>query len=301
MTLQRQQAIPASDERYSKTAEGRSYDALTRAFSMRLDLVARLNQADVDPDLPHWRTQLPSSTIQLQEGGTCAVGSVEEGSWGAAVLDRWFRRDIVSCMLKVDESADDLFVGVCSSNFAHDAEGWNSPLSASRHAVCVHAGTGAVYHKGIESMLKLPLPVDQALELRRKRLEQRALAASVRRVVRNGSVVHLVIDMDRHELTIEVLAGEDDLNVLSSVVLDRLPVEVGVVVSFGAGAQRVRLLGMRMEEKSRSHSAPPMKMMADLWDDNHVIKPLRARARRSRELFDLAQHDSDMLNVAREC
>ena len=115
-------------------------------------------------------------------------------------------------------------------------------------------------------------------------------------------MVHLIIDMQRHELTIEVLAADDATDVQSSVVIEGLPFEVGVAVGFGPGEQRVLLLGVECEDSARSSSTPARKMLTDLWDDDHIVKPLRStRSRRSRELNDHVQLHSALANIASEC
>lgn len=282
---------------------------------MRLELVARLSQAVIDPALPRWRSPPTGGSVRLQEDGTTVVCSAAAG-WSHVILDRWFARGVASVMLKVEEDADDLFIGVVGSNFHSYPREWEPPLSESRHAVVAHAGTGKVYAKGSPSLLALPLPIEQAAQLRRQRQQQLAGSgganchsvageplAARRCVVRSGSVVHLIADMERHELTIEVFSSEKAsyADVQSSVVIEGLPAEVGVAVGFGAGEQRVRLLGINVEEKFRSHSTPARKMIPDLWDDYHVVTPLRStRSRRSRDLSDQLQHGLEIVSIARE-
>jgi len=311
-------------------------DALARAMSMRLELVARLSQAQIEPDLPRFRSST-CAQVRLQEGGTCAASSAASGRGGHAVLDRWFTSGLTSVMLKVEEAgASGLHLGLVSSNFLPGAREWDAPLSESRHAIVAHTVTGKIHYKGAPSVLALPLPLDQAMQLRRQLLEQRQpqqpqqpqqqwqqqqqqqqrdAAGSQRQrdkiagtqpparcVVRSGSIVHLVVDLDRRELTVEVLSNATpSAEVLSSVVIEGLPVEVGVAVGFASGEeQRVRILAMK-EEEARSRSTPPCKMLADLWDDDHRVAPLKQRGRRSRDLSDQLQLSVQIAHTARDC
>ena len=279
---------------------------------MRLELVARLSQATVDPLLPHWQEQQLGPSMRLHEGGTSVACSTKKG-WEHALLDRWFTNGVTSVMLRVEEMADDLFIGVVGRNFMPTATDWHAPLSESRHAVVVHAGSGKVFHKGAPTLLALPLPIREAVQLRRQRQEEQRAAGpasppkaktspSRRSIISSGSIVHLLIDMQRHELTVEVLAAENVTDVQSSVVIEGLPFEVGIALGFGPGEQRVRVLGIEVEESARSSSTPARKMLTDLWDDDHIVKPLRStRSRRSRELNDHVQHCMALTHTAREC
>jgi len=231
--------------------------------------------------------------------------AARETGWGHAFLDRWFSRGVTSVMLCVEEAVGDLFIGIVSSNFRANA---NVPLSESEQAVVVHTSTGNVWRKGVSSILALPLPLKHAMQQQRRRQWQEAAQrqrqwqeAAPRCVVRGGSVLRLTIDMERRELAIEVVSEDDAFDVQSSVVIEGLPVEVGVAVCFGAGEQCVRVLGVSVEE-GRSKSTPPVKMLTDLWDDANVIQPLRARrTRRSRELSSHLAHSLELMHVALSC
>ncbi|KAL1498628.1 hypothetical protein AB1Y20_013941 [Prymnesium parvum] len=274
-------------------------DSLTRAFNMRLEQVSRVSRAVVDPSLPLWSSATLGDSVCLQEGGT-SVSRLAEAGWGHALLDRWLRHGVTSVMLQVEEGHD-MFVGVVGSNFLPSASEWDAPLSDSRHAVVVHTRTGKVFHKGAPSLLALPLPMDQAKVLRRQ-FPKEAHKAAPRCVVRRGSIVRLIIDMVNHELTLELLSSpEETADVQSSVVIDGLPLEVGVAVSLGAGKQRVRIMGLTGVNDDFRPRIPP-KMLSDLWDDDHVIKPLRiSRSRQSRELADRLQHSLELIKTAQEC
>ena len=161
-----------------ETKRAASCEALSRAFAMRLELVARQSQGFVDPLLPCWRSPPPDGPIRLQEGGTSLVSNASSG-WAHALLDRWFTDGVTSVMLKVEEAAADLFIGVVSANFLPGAPDFNLPLSESRHAVVAHASTGKVYHKGSPTLLALPLPIKEAARLRRQRQEQMASPAAL--------------------------------------------------------------------------------------------------------------------------
>ena len=154
-------------------------------------------------------------------------------------------------------------LGIVGRNFAHPSN-WNTPLDASKHAVCVRVSDGVLVCKGRATLLKL------------------------RPLLRGGMRLRLTVDMQLLALTFEVL-GEGS-RVLGALTVDTdVPVEVTAAVGFapvreeqdvtdGAAAcasrpQSVKLLSVTAQEPD-ALGALPTKLVKDLWDDDAVVMPL---------------------------
>ncbi|KAG8465821.1 hypothetical protein KFE25_005391 [Diacronema lutheri] len=165
--------------------------------------------------------------------------------WGVQLLDAWLASagdvtyNVADVMLAVEDvSGGNLMVGVVGRNFW--PSDWNQPLAGNKHAVVTHAEAGAVWRKQIKTDLLLG-------------------------AVQPGMRIHILIEMLRQEMTIDLLAPDNTL--VRSVSIGDLPPELTVAICMGPGAQKVRLVGSSTDTAVGEFLGKTNK---DLWDDDNV-------------------------------
>lgn len=210
--------------------------------------------------------------VTLTHGG--AVAASAGAAVGAQLGDTWMaggRNPLVwTCALVLEEVAPDTLVGVVGRNYFPSAWDGEAPLARSSHAVVLRCGDGSIKHKGKGTSFIL-------------------------RPIASGARLQLVLDMQKLEMTIELLSKADG-PVLSSVTVEGVPSEVTLAVGFAAGGapQRVRLVGCTSEK-------PEMvllgKLRKDLWDDDNVQKPLPLNVK-EKERGPQQMHDAEIAIAA---
>lgn len=189
-----------------------------------------------------WTTQKLGAGMCLS-GDTSTISRTCSSGHSVQLGDTWLSRDITTIAMCCSEVTEDTFIGVVGRNFYPSS--WEVSLAECSHAVSVNAREGRVTHKGSNTNFVL-VPF------------------------KSGAKIQLVIDMQLRELTIELL-GDDPGVVVSSMVVEGIPHEVTLGVSFGPGRSSISIVNSKTEKPELRLEG---KMHMDLWDDANVIKPL---------------------------
>ena len=113
-----------------------------------------------------------------------------------AVCERWFSRGCISLSLHIEVIGPGAVLGVVGRNFCALPEWWEANLTQSRHAYVVDLASGATTFGGRRSSWHvLPRPSGRPKEAP---------------VVHSGTVLHVEIDQQRRELTIEISTNADE-------------------------------------------------------------------------------------------
>ena len=191
------------------------------------------------------------STAELvaASNGSLSVGSTV----GAQLANHWMAGGrnprIWTAAVVLEEVVDDTLIGVVGRNYFPSSWGPDEPLAKSRHAVMLRCGDGAVTHKGKGTSFML-------------------------RKLESGTRLNMIMDMQKLELTVEML-GKLPGQILSSLTVEGMPGgELTLAIGFAAGgaAQRIRLVGCQSEKPEMALTG---KYRKDLWDDDNVQKPLQ--------------------------
>jgi len=189
---------------------------------------------------------------------------------GCQLADVWMaggRNPLVwTCALVLEEVCADTLVGVVGRNYWPTSWDGEAPLATSSHAVVLRCGDGSVVHKGKGTSFVL-------------------------RKLPSGSKINLTVDMQKLEMTVELL-GALPGQVVSSITVEGIPSgELTLAVGFAAAgqAQRVRLVGCKSEKPEMVLTG---KFHKDLWDEDNVIKPLQLNAQ-NRERGELQAHQNE--------
>lgn len=181
--------------------------------------------------------------VSLADDGAVAERQAGSG-WGVQVGDTWTSRDTTTITLVCKRGYGEMFIGVVGRNFI--SQDWGVPLQSCSHAAVLELSTGKLFSKGQPAPRVLP-----------------------QGPIQDGERFNLVLDMMEREMTVERLGIVDGVEeVVASVSIERLPIEVALCVGFGGDAQRVRIVS---SEKQKSEFGHWKKVHKDLWDDDNKI------------------------------
>lgn len=222
------------------------------------------DDADVQ-DVPlRFTSQKIGAGVSLDASGSIASA----GALTVQLGDQWIRSGrkpmIWTVALELESVLPDTTIGVVGRNFWPGE--WERSLATSTQALVLRCGDGSVKMKGKATSFVL-------------------------RPITSGARLHLVLDMQTQELTVE-LVGKKAGEVLSSMVVDGLFSELTVAVGFAAGAaQRVRIVGCTCMKPEMELTG---KLRKDLWDEDNKIHPLPLDAKAN----SLELQQNEMIQIA---
>lgn len=187
--------------------------------------------------------QGPGVTVD-SDTNSAACGALAADKYSCALLDVLVSGaglNAASVLLECSAIGEGSFVGVVGSNFMRSTldEGFDK----SQLAVAVKS-SGDIYRKGVN-------------------------LAPVMKLSKLASGCFLSIDVDAQDLEATFTVLDKQKNVVSSVTIDNLPVEVCAAVCFGPceGGQSLRVIGSSSE---RTEKKRVKTFGADVWEDGNT-------------------------------
>jgi hypothetical protein len=149
------------------------------------------------PQPPMWLSTPLGEGITIHDEGRVVSHQSTQG-WTTQLLDGWMTKGETTIELLIEQIplSPNFFIGMVGHNFTSG----DAPLAQSKHAVAMHA-TGTVTHKGVDSALVMPLPRATAAARSPTRLARRPS------VVHPGARVHVIVDMLRREMCLEMMSS----------------------------------------------------------------------------------------------
>ena len=194
---------------------------------------------------------------------------------GCQLADTWMaggRKPLVwTCAIVLEEVSEDTTIGVVGRNYFPSTWDAQAPLAKSTHAVMLRCGDGTVNHKGKGTSFIL-------------------------RKLKSGTRLHMILDMQTLEMTIELL-GDDKTAVVASLQVENMPSEITLAIGFAASGEKqsVRIVGCK-KEKPEMHLNG--KLRKDLWDDDNIQTPLALNVREGKERGALQQQQAEIAVAA---
>lgn len=195
------------------------------------------------------------------------VSRAHDGKWGAQLLDTWMSAagyDEAAVILEFDECAGEGFVGIVGCNF--NPGDWDEPLNRSMHAVAARTDSGNMSYKMRPMSLAKCAPVQPGcrvsfeVDMVACSMTMQVLGARPRRPLppvgpRPRRPAHA---RPPHPQVLEKKAeGAEEAKILSSVIIEDLPVEIAVVVCFGpckGGSFKASVVGSSCEKTGRDRN-----------------------------------------------